>query len=221
MDTAGKDGAIAHIMSESKRNIPHFYITSEIEMDEALVLLDKLNTVASPKLTINDLVMKATAQALLANPNLNIRFENGQIRHYDRVDLGMAVAVEGGLLVPVISDIQKLSLHQISQESKRISQGARTGHLRQEDYGNATFTISNLGAFDVDTFAAIITPPQGGILAIGTAKPTPVVRDGALAIAPVMKVTLSADHRVTDGAEAARFLQELKRILTEPYGLVI
>lgn len=220
-ETSPMREAIARIMSESKRTIPHFYLSNTIEMDAALAMLGELNAVAPQKLTINDLVLKAVALALLSYPEINARFENGQIRQYDRVHLGIAVAVEGGLVVPTLQDAHKRSLIELSIESKRLAKNARSGHMRQEDYGDATFTISNLGAFDVDAFMAIIVPSQAAILSVGTAKPTPVVRDGEVAIATVMKVSLSADHRITDGAQAARFMMELKRLLSNPYSLVI
>ncbi|MDQ7820707.1 MAG: dihydrolipoamide acetyltransferase family protein [Armatimonadota bacterium] len=215
---------IARRMTESTQQAPHFYITMEVVMDEALRLRQHLNQAlgATPPVSVNDLVLKAVALALRAHPALNSALVEGAIRRYRRVNLAVAVALPEGLIAPVVHDCDRLSLTEIAARTTELGERARSGRLRPEDYEGGTFTVSNLGMFgDVDSFAAIINPPHAGILAVGRALPRPVVRDGQIVPATTMKVTLSADHRVTDGAEAARFLAEVKRLLENPLLLVL
>jgi pyruvate dehydrogenase E2 component (dihydrolipoamide acetyltransferase) len=215
---------IARRMTESKQQAPHFYVTTEVVMDEALRLRQQLNQAlqVSPPVSVNDLVVKAVALALRAHPALNSALVEGAIRRYRRVNIAIAVALPEGLIAPVVHDCDRLSLVEIAARTTDLGERARTGRLRPGDYEGGTFTVSNLGMFgDIDSFAAIINPPHTGILAVGRALPRPVVREGHVVPATTMKLTLSADHRVTDGAEAARFLAEVKRLLETPVLLVL
>jgi pyruvate dehydrogenase E2 component (dihydrolipoamide acetyltransferase) len=208
----------ARRLTESKQNAPHFYLTLEVDMAEALKLRSTLNEQAqgAVKVSVNDLVVKACAWALQQHPNLNSTYRDGKLLLHDRINISVAVALEEGLVSPVIPDVDRKSLGQIARDSKAMIERARAGKLRPEDYADGTFTVSNLGMFDVDTFIAIINPPQAGILAVGAVREVPVVRDGQLAIGQIMKVTLSADHRATDGAQGARFLGDVRRALEKP-----
>lgn len=214
---------IARRMSESKGPVPHFYITSEIEMTEALRARQAANALLddAQKLSINDLVLKAVALALRKFPNLNAAYAGDRVQLFSEINIGMAVAIEGGLLVPVIRNCDQKSLPQIAQEAKDLASRARSGQIRPEEFEGGTFTVSNLGMYDVESFVAIINPPQAGILAVGSVLRRPAVKDDQIIITDLMKVTLSADHRVTDGAEGARFLQEVKRLLQNPMSLFL
>ncbi len=213
---------IARRMAESKQQAPHFYVTVEVGMDDALRARQQLNeTAGDPKVSVNDFVMRAAALALRTFPNLNSALIGGTVRRYRRINLAMAVALPDGLIAPVIHDCDRLTLTEIAARTKDLGERARSGRLRSEDYDAGTFTVSNLGMFgDIDSFVAIINPPHTGILAVGKAMPAAVVRNGAVLAATTMKITLSADHRVTDGAEAARYLHEVKRLLENPLLLV-
>jgi pyruvate dehydrogenase E2 component (dihydrolipoamide acetyltransferase) len=214
---------IARRMSESKGPVPHFYLTSEIEMTEALRARQAANALLddAQKLSINDLVLKAVALALRKFPNLNAAYAGDRVQLFSEINIGIAVALEGGLVVPVIRNCDQKSLPQIAQEAKDLASRARSGHLRPEELEGGTFTVSNLGMYDVESFIAIINPPQAGILAVGSVLRRPAVKDDQIVITDLMKVTLSADHRVTDGAEGARFLQEVKRLLQNPMSLFL
>lgn len=205
-------------MSDSKQQAPHFYVTVDVTMDDALGVRQQLNAGADDahKISVNDLVLRATALALRTFPNLNAALINGQIRRYRRTNLALAIALPEGLIAPVLHDVDRASLPEIAAAAKSLGERARSGRLRPEDYEGGTFTVSNLGMFDVENFVAIINPPHAAILAVGSAQPRAVVRDGQITVATTMKVTISADHRVTDGAEAARFLGEVKRLLESP-----
>lgn len=215
--------AIAQTMAASKRDIPHFYLTVAVEIDAAFELIEKLNALAAVKITLNDLIVKSTAMALVRYPELNASFEGDRVRRYASVNLAIAVALDGGLLTPVVHGAEGKSLTAIAAETKRLIEGAKAGCLRGEEAVGGTFTISNLGAFGVESFQAIINPPQVAILAVGGARLEPVFREGQekIAFARVMRLTLSVDHRATDGAYAARFLGELRRILTQPYEILL
>jgi len=212
---------IARRMTESKQQAPHFYITVSIAMDPALALRRQLNAglTDDQKISVNDLIIRATALALVQYPNLNASYAGEVVRHPGQINISMAVPLPEGLISPTLHDCARKPLRQIAQESKALVERARSGRLRAEDMTGGTFTISNLGPFDVDSFVAIINPPQAAILAVGTAKPQPVVKDGQVAVATIMQATVSVDHRVTDGAEAARFLGELKKLLETPQAL--
>jgi pyruvate dehydrogenase E2 component (dihydrolipoamide acetyltransferase) len=213
---------IARRMSESKQHIPHIYLTVGITMDAALALRKQLNDGQpdAAKITVNDLVVKATALALGKFPALNSTFADHAIKHHADINISVGVALPEGLLAPTLYHCDRKTLWEIAADAKALAERARAGHLRPEDLTAGTFTISNLGMLGVDVFSAIINPPQAAILAVGAASAQPVVRDGAVTVATVMQVTASADHRVTDGAEVAMFLAELKRLLENPVWLV-
>lgn len=214
---------IARRMTESKQQAPHFYVTMAIDMGKAMELRASLKELGDgeARVSVNDLVMKATAIALQREPSLNSSFEGDAIRTHGAVHLAMAVALAEGLITPVIRDCHAKSLLQIAQEARELAEAARTGGLRPDQYQGGTFTISNLGMFGVEEFSAIINPPQGAILAVSAVREEPVVRNGELAVGRIMRVTVSADHRVTDGAQVARFLQELKDVLENPLRLLV
>jgi len=215
---------IARRMAESKAPVPHFYITAEVAMDEALRARQQLNASFGEdrRVSVNDFVLRATALALRAYPNLNAAFVNGAVRRFTRVNLAIAIALPEGLIAPVLRDCDKKSVPQIGAEARALAERARGGHLKPQDYEGGTFTVSNLGMFDfVESFIAIINPPHAGILAVGAAQARAVVRNGQIVSASVMKMTVSADHRVTDGAEAAQFLGEVKRLLENPFLLFL
>jgi pyruvate dehydrogenase E2 component (dihydrolipoamide acetyltransferase) len=193
-------------------------------MDEALALRKQINAKLDDeeKVTVNDLIVKAAALTLRQFPSINASFAGDKILRHKQINVGTAVAVEGGLLTVVQRDTDKSTLSTIARDNKEMIGRAREGKITREDMEGSTFTVSNLGAFDVDHFIAIINPPDAAILAVGSAKKVPVVtEEGELAIGTRMKVTISADHRVTDGAEAAQFLQAFKGLLEEPLRLLI
>lgn len=215
--------AIGRRMTESKTTVPHFYVTSEIDMGAALALRKEINSTLSDdeKVTVNDLIIKAAALALRDFPNLNASYGGDELFRHKEINIGSAVAVEGGLLTVVQHNTDTSTLSKVAADQKAVIARAREGRVKPADVQGGTFTISNLGAFDVDHFIAIINPPEAAILAVGSAKQVPVVVDGELTIGTRMKVTISADHRVTDGAEAARFLQKLKALLESPLRLLL
>ncbi len=213
---------MARRMAESKRVAPHFYLTSDINMTEALKLRKGLNALIGEgaRISVTDMLVKGVGKTLQDFPEANASFAEGKLRVYQRINIGIAVALEQGLVTPVIPDCDKKPLSQIAQEAKELVERARTGRLRPDDFSPGTFTISNLGMFDVEEFVAIINPPEAAILAVGSVIPRPVVVDGEVKAAERMRVTLSADHRVLDGVTAARFLQRFKVYLEQPLHLV-
>ncbi len=213
---------IARRMTESKQTVPHIYVTMPVRLDAALELRRELNDRlgAERKISVNDLVVKAAALALVKFPNLNASFAGTAIRHPGEININVAVSLPDGLISPVLHQCDRKPLSQIAQEARALAERARAGHLKPEDVTGGTFTVSNLGMFDVDAFVAIITPPQAAVLAVASAKPQPVVKDGRLEVATVMQLTLSSDHRVTDGAESAQFLGEVRRFLENPAWLI-
>ncbi len=220
--------AIARGMGIAKPGIPHIYLTVEAEMDEALALRQQINDLSSAdpraKLSVNDLVIKASALALRTWPAVNAWFLDeapARIRTWHQVNIGVAVSVAGGLIVPVIRDVPGKSLGQIARETKDVYDRVRSGKPAANDLQGATFTVSNLGAYGTEEFAAVIASPQAAILAVGAALPRAVVHDGQIVVRTTMRITLSADHRVVDGAYAAQFLKELKRLLEHPISLVL
>ncbi len=217
---------IAKRLSQSMQTAPHFYMTSVIDTGKLADLRRQINEYAEKapdpvKVGINDLIIKAVALALVRMPQVNVSFAEDKLIQKKQVHVGMAVALEQGLIVPVIHNADRLGILDITRESHRLAEAARTGKLRPEDLVGGTFTVSNLGMFDVDSFTAVINPPESAILAVGSIAPTPVVVDGQVVVRDRMKVTLSSDHRTIDGATAARFLQEFKRLLEEPFGLLL
>lgn len=215
--------AIARRMVESKTTVPHFYVTSDIAMDKALALRKEINGMLpeEEKVTVNDMIVKAVALALRDFPNINSSFAGDKMIRHQRINVGTAVAVEGGLLTVVQKDTDTSTLSKIAADNKQMIERARSGKIHPDDVQGATFTVSNLGAFDVENFIAIVNPPEAAILAVGTARQVPVVRDGEVTIGSQMKATISADHRVTDGAEAAQYMQTFKSILEEPMRLLV
>ena len=214
---------IARRMSLSKQTIPHFYITSSVTMDDALTLRKQINDAlpADEQVTVNDLVMKATALALRDFPNLNASYVEDRIEHHPDIHIGAAVAVEGGVLTVVNRQTDRRNIDEIARANRAMIARARASKVRPEDVSGSTFTISNLGGYDTDHFAAIINPPQAAILAVATARKTAVVEDGQVVVRTVMQITISADHRVTDGAECAVFLQRVKELLETPIRLFL
>jgi pyruvate dehydrogenase E2 component (dihydrolipoamide acetyltransferase) len=215
---------IGRRMAESKQQAPHFYVTMEVDMAAAMTLRQQLNAMLpeETKISVNDLLIKAAAVALQAFPNLNASFAGDAIHVHNLINVGVAVAREAGLVTTVVKDCDIKSLAQIAQESQALIGRAREGRMRADDMVGGTFTISNMGMFGVEDFGAIINPPQAAILAIGALRRVPVVNEeGELGVGTRMKVTISADHRVTDGAEAAQFLQAFKAALEQPLRLVL
>lgn len=217
---------IAQRLSQSMQTAPHFYVTSVIDTGKLAELRKQINDYAandpSPvKVSFNDLIIKAVARALVKMPQVNVSFAGDKLLQKKSVHIGMAVALELGLIVPVIHNADRIGILDIARESQRLAEAARTGKLRPEEFSGGTFTVSNLGMFDVESFTAVINPPESAILAVGSITPTPVVVDGQVVVRDRMKVTLSSDHRAIDGATAARFLQEVKRLLEEPFGLLL
>ena len=214
---------IARVTGDSKRDAPHFYLTADIDMGKAMSLRRDINEAvpAEQRVSVNDLMIKACAMALREYPKFNAFFRGDHLQMNPDMNIGIAVALEAGLIVPGISSCGAKSLLQIAAASMDLVARANSGTLRNEEYSGTTFSISNLGMFDVDSFAAIIYPPHAAVLAVGTVKEQPVVRNGELAIAQVMKATLSVDHRVADGAEAAQFLMKIKELLEKPLTLVL
>ncbi len=212
---------IAKRLGESKFSAPHFYVTMEIDMSAAMESRRALNASAPPKISFNDMMVKAVAVALKQHPNVNASWLGDKINYHGEIHIGVAVAIEDGLLVPVIKHADQKSLSQINGEVKVLAEKARNKKLQPDEMQGNTFTISNLGMFNVEEFTAIINPPDAAILAIGGIIEKPVVKEGAIAIGHRMKVTLSADHRVVDGATAAQFLLSLKDMLENPVRMLL
>jgi pyruvate dehydrogenase E2 component (dihydrolipoamide acetyltransferase) len=217
---------IARRLSQSMQTAPHFYVTSVIDTDKLAALRQQINEYAATdpapvKVSFNDLIVKAVAKALARMPQVNVSYAEDRLLQKKPVHIGVAVALEQGLIVPVLRNAHQRGILDIARETRRLAEAARDGKLRPEDFSGGTFTVSNLGMFDVDSFTAVINPPESAILAVGSITPTPVVVDNQVVVRNRMKVTLSSDHRAIDGATAARFLQEVKRLLEEPFGLVL
>ncbi|PTB94835.1 pyruvate dehydrogenase complex dihydrolipoamide acetyltransferase [Marivirga lumbricoides] len=208
-------------LSESKFTAPHFYLTMEINMDKAMEARKSINEISPVKISFNDMVIKATAAALRQHPKVNSAWMGDKIRKNHHIHIGMAVAVEEGLLVPVIRFADNKTLSHIATEAKDFAQKAKNKELQPKDWEGNTFTISNLGMFGIEEFTAIINPPDACILAVGGIKQTAIVKDGELTVGNVMKVTMSCDHRVVDGAVGSAFLQTLKGLLEDPVRILI
>ena len=213
---------IAKRMPLSKGPIPHFYVTSEVAMDRAWGLRADLNALeGQPKVSVTDMIIKACALALLKNPGVNAQLQGQAIRVFHRAHIGIAVALDEGLISPVLRDCDAKPLTQIAFEARDLAERARGGKLRAQEMSGATFSVSNLGMFDVEEFSAIINPPEGAILAVGSVLEKPVADGGQIRVGRRMKMTISCDHRVMDGAMGARFLQDVKRLLEEPLRLLV
>lgn len=211
-------------MSESKAFIPHYYVSASIDMTAALEFRKTINAqmeASGIKVSVNDMIIKAAAMALVDHPNVNRKYIDGELYQQDSIDVNIAIAIDGGLIAPFVPNADQKSLGTISKMAKDLGKRAREGGLKLEEYQGGTFTISNLGMFDVDQFVAVINPPQVAILAIGSVAEVPVVKDGEITIGHKMQITLSADHRALDGAEVATFLQTVRQYLENPMMLAI
>ena len=214
--------AIARRLAESIGPVPHFFLTTEIDMERALDLRAELNSgLDGFKIGVTDILLKTAAEALVRHPEVNASWEGETIHHHGRVDLGIAVALEGGLITPVLRDADRKGLRGIAEEVADLIERARVRKLTPEEYQGATFSISNLGMFDIEEFTAIINPPEAAILAIGKTREKAVVEDGEVRVRRRMRVTMSCDHRVVDGATGARFLATFKGMLENPLALVL
>ncbi|MFC3051072.1 pyruvate dehydrogenase complex dihydrolipoamide acetyltransferase [Kordiimonas pumila] len=216
---SGMRKVIAKRLTESKQTVPHFYLTIDVELDDLLAARKQLNEhleADGVKLSVNDFVIKAVAMALKKVPAANVQYAGDKMYWYERADISVAVAIEGGLVTPVVRGACTKSLSAIATEVKELATKARDGKLMPEEYAGGTFSISNLGMFGIKEFSAVINPPQGAILAVGAGEQRAVVKNGALGVATVMSCTLSCDHRAIDGAVGAEFLAAFKGFLTNP-----
>ncbi len=212
--------AIARATTQSKAPVPHFYLTSEIDMEPAERFRDQSKHSRTPHPSVTDLLIKAAAIALTRHPDINVSFAGNAIRRYAHIDIGIAVGIDDGLITPVIRHCGEKSLDDISTESRTLIDRARNKRLQPQEYTDATFSISNLGMFDVENFIAVLIPPQAASIAVGAIRDVPVVKDGTIKAGRRMKVTLSCDHRALDGVQGAGFLKEFKRILEHPSELL-
>jgi len=212
---------IARRLAESKFSAPHFYVTVDVDMGAAVALREQLLNGENVKVSFNDLVLKACAKALPRFPMVNASWGGDKITTHGEVHLGVAVSIAEGLITPVVRHADRKSVLEISREVKDLAGRAREKKLRPEEFVGSTFTVSNLGMFEVSEFTAIINPPEAAILAVGSVSKVPVVVDDEVAVGHRMKLTLSSDHRVVDGALAAQFLQEVRRLLENPVSLFV
>ncbi|QAT86660.1 pyruvate dehydrogenase complex, E2 component, dihydrolipoamide acetyltransferase [Corallococcus coralloides] len=210
---------IGQRMSEVKPGVPHFYLTVEVEMDAAVKIREEAKAL-DLKVSVNDIIVKAAAIALRRSPKMNVSLQGDQVLHYGTVDVGIAVAIEDGLITPIIRDADLKGLQAISAESRDMAERARKRALKPAEYNGGSLTVSNLGMYGIDQFIAVINPPQSAIIAVGAVAEKAVVRDGQLAVRKMMTVTLSGDHRVIDGATGAEYLRELKGLLEHPSRLL-
>jgi pyruvate dehydrogenase E2 component (dihydrolipoamide acetyltransferase) len=211
---------IARRLTESLAPIPHFFLTAEIDMERAAEAREVLNAAGDVKISFNDIIVKVVAMALRQHRACNAWWQGESIRYFHDVHIGMAVAIEEGLITPVIRHADRKALRAIAAESRALAERARARKLAPEEYTGSTFSISNLGMLDIAEFTAVINPPEAGILAVGAITPTPVAHDGAVSVRRRMRVTMSCDHRIIDGATGARFLQTVRRMLEQPLAIV-
>ncbi|HKV86261.1 MAG TPA: dihydrolipoamide acetyltransferase family protein, partial [Ktedonobacterales bacterium] len=217
---------IARRLQQSMQTAPHFYLTVSVDATQLVALRASINDYAATqpqplKVSVNDLIVKAVATAITRHPEVNVSFDNDRLLFKRRVNIGVAVALEQGLIVPVVRDADKRGVLDVARETKRLIDAARANKLKPEDFQGGTFSISNLGMYDIESFTAVINPPESAILAVGGIVPTPVVHESQVVVRDMMKMTLSIDHRALDGASAARFLQDLKRLLEQPLGMLL
>ncbi|HXM35097.1 MAG TPA: pyruvate dehydrogenase complex dihydrolipoamide acetyltransferase [Pyrinomonadaceae bacterium] len=213
---------IARRLVTSIGPVPHFFLTSEIEMDRAVEMRRNINDLDPElKISLNDIIVKIAAAALIQHPQVNASFQEKSIRYYERADIGVAVAIDDGLITPVVRAADQKTLSQIASEIRELAERARSRKLKPGEYMGATFSISNLGMLGIDEFTAVINPPEAAILAVGAVTPKPVVRNNEVVVRQMMRVTMSCDHRAIDGATGARFLQTFKKILENPLYLVV
>lgn len=213
---------IAKRLVTSLGPVPHFFLTTEIEMDRAAEMRSGINELDPElKISVNDVIIKVAAAALMKHPQVNASFQEKVVRYYEHADIGVAVAIDDGLITPIVRSADEKSLSEIAEEVRDLAERARNRKLRPEEFLGASFSISNLGMFGIDEFTAVINPPEGAILAVGAMSPKPVVRDNEVVVRQMMRVTMSCDHRVIDGATGAKFLQTFKKILENPLLLVV
>jgi len=215
---------ISRRLSESLGPVPHFFLTVGVDMVRAIEARARINTLLKErgeKISLNDLVVRAVAAALRQHQEVNAAWHGDHIRRYARVHIGVAVAVEDGLITPVIRDAHTKGVAQVAREIRELAGRAREKRLKPEEYTGATFSISNLGMFGIHEFTAVVNPPEAGIVAVGQVEEVPVAMDGQVVVRPRMKVTMGCDHRVVDGATGARFLQTLKAMLEEPATILL
>jgi len=213
---------IARRMVQSNGPVPHFYVTVAIDMGPAMALRKQLNAMEGVKISVNDMVVKASALTLKQFPVLNASFAEDALEYHDQIHVSIAIATDNGLLAPAVTDVDKKSISVVADETRDLAERTRSGKATPDELTRGTFTVSNLGMFgDIESFVAIINPPQAAILAVGKAIETPVVKDGQIVIAPIMRATISVDHRVSDGAVAAQYLQALKVMIEEPMRLLV
>ena len=217
----GMRRAIARRLTESKSTVPHFYVTADCKVDSLLELRKSINESSQIKISVNDLVVKAVACALMDVPESNVVWNAEAMHKYESADISVAVTTEGGLFTPVIRGVEKRSLSNLSMEISELAARARAGKLRQEELEGGSFAVSNLGMFGTKEFSAILNPPQSGILAVGAASPRAIVEDGQIVIANIMTVTLSADHRAVDGALAAQWLAAFVKRIENPLSMLV
>jgi pyruvate dehydrogenase E2 component (dihydrolipoamide acetyltransferase) len=212
---------IAKRMQESKQSVPHFYVTVEIDMEAAIAFREQINDATNAKISFTDVLVKACASTLLKHPNVNASYLGDTMRQFGEAHIAVAVALEEGLVTPVLRNCEQKNIPQLNAELRDLVERARNRKLKSEEYQGATFTISNLGMFGVEDFVAIVNPPEGAILAVGSIVEKPIVKNEQIVIGHTMKVTLSSDHRIIDGAVAARFLQDLKKIMENPITMLL
>ena len=217
----GMRRAIARRLTESKSTVPHFYVTADCKVDSLLELRKRINESSPVKISVNDIVVKAVASALMDVPEANVIFTPEAMHKFESADISVAVATDGGLLTPVIRGVEKRQLSNLSMEIAELAGRARAGKLRQEELEGGSFAVSNLGMFGTKEFAAILNPPQSGILAVGAASPRAIVEDGQVLVANIMTVTLSADHRAVDGAVAAQWLAAFVKRIENPLSMLV
>lgn len=213
--------AIARTTTSSKGPVPHFYVTSDIDMGDAVRFRQQYKQARAEHPSVTDMILKAVALALRKHPEINVSYAGDVLRQHQRIDLGMAVGLDDGLITPVIRDCGSKSLRQIATETKQLAERARKRQLAPEEYTGSTFSVSNLGMYDVESFIAVLTPPEAAALAVGSIREVPVVSGSRVRLGRRMKVTLSCDHRALDGVQAAVFLKEVKRILEHPIELIL
>jgi len=216
----GMRRAVARRLTESKTTVPHFYVTADCRVERLLEARAQMNEATGIKISVNDWVMKAVAAALMEVPDANVIWTDDALRYFDRADIAVAVAVEGGLLTPVLRGVESMSLTQINAEVTRLATKAREGKISQPEIEGGSFSVSNLGMYGTDAFQAILNPPQSGILAVGAAREAAVVEDGQLVAGTVMTVNLSADHRAVDGALAAQWMTAFRHYIENPLALL-
>jgi pyruvate dehydrogenase E2 component (dihydrolipoamide acetyltransferase) len=214
---------IASRMAASKQTVPHFYLTLEVDMGRALAIRAELNTLLAAdgvKLSVNDFIIRACGLALIGERQFHRSWIDDRLVYHQHANVGFAVALDDGLIVPVVRSVEEKSLRQVAAETTDLASRARSGALKQPDIEGATFTVSNLGMFGISSFSAIINPPESGILAVGATAQRAVIQDGNVVARPIMQLTLSVDHRAASGADGARFLGSVKRLLEAPLLLV-